>query len=172
MAEELTKFSNDELKELCDTSKSEAKYQELVDQSEEVRTLEGEREVLLALVRSLSEFNLGRRSLHEEQRSELSSLVIQSNELKEEIQEKATKLLEVSKKTSLETTLAVVIAATTSAEEESEGLAKLFLDSKMDFEIFLREYLERRKLAHMRRIKADRLRQQTNESWTSSNMIA
>lgn len=166
MAEDLTKLSNEELKELCDHTKSEARYDEIINQSDEVKKLENEREVLLALVRSLSEFNLGRKDDYEEGRSHLLTLVAESNKLKEQIQEKATTLLDISKKTSLESTLAVVLGATASSEEESENIAKSFLDCKIDFENFVSQYLEKRKLAHLRRIKADRLRQETNESWT------
>lgn len=166
MAEELTKLSNEELKELCDISKSEEKYDEMVNRSEEVRKLENEREVLLALVRSLSEFNLGRRSSYEEEKSQLLSLVAECNKLKDQIQEKATTLLEISRRTSLESTLAVVLAATTAAEEESESIAHSFLESSIGLDSFIKEYLEKRKVAHLRRIRADRLRQETNESWT------
>lgn len=122
--------------------------------------------MLMASVRSLAEFNLARQNDYEETRSKLLTLVSDSNKLKDEIQQKATKLLELSRKTSLESTLAVVLTSTAQAEEESESVAKSFLASNIEFDSFVGQYCEKRKLAHLRRIKADRLRQETNESWT------
>lgn len=122
--------------------------------------------MLMASVRSLAEFNLARQSDYESDRSKLLVLVGDSNKLKEEIQEKATKLLELSKRTSLESTLAVVATAVAQAEEDSEGKAREFLDSSIDYDTFINQYIDKRKLLHLRRIKADRLRQETNESWT------
>lgn len=120
----------------------------------------------MAAVKSLAEFNLAKQSDYESDRSKLLTVVGDSNKLKEDIQAKATKLLELSKKTSLESTLAVVIAAAAQSEEESESIAKAFLNNTTDLEAFISQYNEKRKLAHLRRIKADRLRQETNESWT------
>lgn len=126
--------------------------------------------MLMASVRSLAEFNLARQGDYESDRSSLLTFVGDSNKLKEEIQCKATKLLELSKKTSLESTLATVQVATTEAEEESENIAKSFLDNATDYDSFVNQYLEKRKLAHLRRIKADRLRQETNESWQKTHL--
>ena len=120
----------------------------------------------MASVRSLAEFNIARQTDYESNRSKLLTLVSDSNKLKDEIQEKATKLLELSRKTSLESTLAVVLESVTQAEEDSEGVAKQFLAKNLDFDSFISQYCNKRKLAHLRRIKADRLRQETKESWT------
>ena len=122
--------------------------------------------MLLASVRSLAEFNLAKQSDYEENRSRLLALVNESNKLKDEIQQKATKLLELSRKTSLQSTLAVVLASVAVAEEDSENYAKSFLAKDLDFDSFISQYCDKRKLAHLRRIKADRLRQETEESWT------
>lgn len=123
----------------------------------------------MASVKSLAEFNLARQSDYEADRSKLLTLVGENNKLKEEIQEKATKLLELSRKTSLESTLAVVLAAAAKAEEESENLAKSLLSGELDYDTFVQSYCDKRKLAHLRRVKADRLRQETNESWTGTH---
>lgn len=162
---ELSKLTNDELKQLLN-SPSDEKYDEIVNQSDKVKGLEAEREMLMASVRSLAEFNLARQGDYESERSKLLTLVGDSNKLKEEIQQKASKLLELSRKTSLETTLAVVLAATAHAEEESEEIAQKFIANTLDYDTFISQYCEKRKLAHLRRIKADRLRQETDESWT------
>lgn len=122
----------------------------------------------MASIRSLAEFNLARQNDYESNRATLLTLVGDCNKLKEEIQEKATKLLELSRRTSLDSTLAAVLTATSQAEQDSEGVANSFLDNSLDYDSFLNQYSNKRKVAHLRRIKADRLRQETNESWTGT----
>lgn len=122
--------------------------------------------MLMVSVRSLAEFNLAKQNDYVTDRGQLLVSVGDSNKLKEDIHAKAAKLLELSKKTSLESTLAVVLEATSRIEEESEIVAKSFLNNTIDYDSFISQYSEKRKLAHLRRIKADRLRQETNESWT------
>lgn len=165
ISQSIQHLTNDELKELLNSGTDE-KYDELMDSPAQIRSLEAEREMLMASVRSLAEFNLARQTDYESDRSKLLTLVADSNKLKDEIQEKATKLLELSRKTSLESTLAVVLAATAQAEEDSENIAKTFLGNELNYDTFVSQYCEKRKLAHLRRIKADRLRQESNESWT------
>lgn len=164
---ELDKLSTDELKSLLN-SESHDKYDELVIQSDRIKGLEAQRDMLMASVRSLAEFNLAKQKNYEEDRSNLLTVVGDSNKLKEDIQQKATQLLEISRKTSLESTLAKVQASAAEAEENSESLAHSYLASGLDHDSFVSQYLERRKLAHLRRIRADRLRQETNESWTGT----
>lgn len=120
--------------------------------------------MLMGSVRSLAEFNLARQAEYESDRSKLLVLVGDTNELREEIKEKAAKLIELTKKTSLESTLSIVLAAAAQAEDESETEAKAFLNNSSDYDTFLDHYTEKRKLAHLRRIKADRLRQEVNKS--------
>lgn len=163
--EELNRLTTEELKDLCNSS-SDEKYDEFVNQSDRVKSLEAEREMLMVSIKSLAEFNLAKQNDYESDRSKLLVIVEDCNKSKEDIQTKATKLLELSKKTSLESTLRVVLEATSQIEEESESIAKSFLNNTIDHDSFNIRYLEKRKLSHLRRIKADRLRQETNESWT------
>lgn len=163
VTEKLSKLTNEELKDLLNSN--EVDY---IGLSDDVKRLEAEQELLMASVKSLAEFNLSKQSDYEAERNKLLSFVSDSNKLREEIKEKASKLLELSKKTSLETTLAAILAATAQAEEESEKIAGEFLENIKDYESFLSAYCEKRKLAHLRRIKADRLRLETQETWTGT----
>lgn len=164
---EFNNLTTEELKDLCNSSTDE-KFDDIVNQSDEVRNLTSERELLMVSVKSLAEFNLAQQNNYESDRNKLLALVGDCNKLKEEIQSKATTLLELSKKTSLESTQRILSEAAVQIEEESETIAKSFLDNSIDHDTFGYRYLERRKLAHIRRIKADRLRQETNESWTGN----
>ena len=130
--------------------------------------LEHERQVLMASVRSLAEFNLGRQQEFESDRRKLTELVDETTTLKNLIEQKSQKLVELSKKTSLETTLNLLLVAASQAEEDSDDLAQSFLSEAIDYPAFVDDYIDKRKLAHLRRIKADRLRTETNDSWTGS----
>ena len=59
-----------------------------------------------------------------------------------------------------DTLLALLQAATQEAEEESENLMESFLQSgDRNVEQFMEEYLDKRKLAHLRRTKVDKMKE-------------
>lgn len=58
---------------------------------------------------------------------------------------------------SLETALALLQTAASEIEEESDNIAKKFLDSEMELDDFLVQFLTKRELMHMRLIKAEKL---------------
>lgn len=122
--------------------------------------------MLMASVRSLAEFNLAQQNDYESNRAKLLTVVGDSNELKKQIEDKATILLDLSKRTSLESTLEVVNRAAKQTEKESENISSQFESKSIDYDTFISQYLEKRKLAYLRIIKAKRLSQETNESWT------
>lgn len=58
---------------------------------------------------------------------------------------------------SLETTLALLQTAASEIEEESDAWAQKFLDSEVELDDFLDEFLTKRKLMHMRLVKAEKM---------------
>ena len=59
-----------------------------------------------------------------------------------------------------DTLLALLQAATQEVEEESENLMESFLQSgDRNVEQFMEEYLDKRKLAHLRRTKVDKMKE-------------
>lgn len=160
---ELEKWDDEELKKLLN-SESFEQYDEWISQSDQYKSLESEREMLMASVRSLAEYNLSRQSKFESDRSQLLAHLSEAKQLKDDIESKEEKLLDLAKKTSLESTLTAVLQATSLAEEESENIAKKFIENSLEFETFIKEYGEKRKLAHSRRIKAERLKQVLNSN--------
>merc|ERR1712029_150300 len=62
-----------------------------------------------------------------------------------------------------DTLLALLEAANQEAEEESENLMETYLQEGGSVEQFLENYQEKRKLAHMRRIKVDKIRANLEE---------
>lgn len=58
---------------------------------------------------------------------------------------------------SLETALALLQTAASEMEEESDNVAKAFLDNEKELDQFLDEFLTKRKLMHLRLVKAEKL---------------
>lgn len=58
---------------------------------------------------------------------------------------------------SLETALALLQTAASEMEEESDKIAKKFLDSELELDDFLDDFLEKRRIMHMRLVKAEKL---------------
>lgn len=131
----------------------------------DLTALESEREMLMASTKSLAEFNLSRQVAYENDRSNLLVLVSDCNKLRSDIQDKAMKLMELTKKTSLNSTKEILLGATEKAEKDSETIAQSFLTSTINHDTFINTFIKERKVAHLRRIKYDKLLRETNDTW-------
>ncbi|GIX74837.1 hypothetical protein CEXT_1321 [Caerostris extrusa] len=70
---------------------------------------------------------------------------------------KRKKIESYQQNTSKETILALLQAATSEKEEEAEAAVNAFLENEISVEDFLLRYLEVRKMAHLRRTKAEKM---------------
>jgi len=77
--------------------------------------------------------------------------------LKSEAEALKTQLEALSNQKSLDTTLALLQTAAAQAEEDAEKCAEDFLSGTTSVEQFLSEFKAHRQLAHMRKIKSDKL---------------
>ncbi|KYN50488.1 Vacuolar protein sorting-associated protein 37B, partial [Trachymyrmex cornetzi] len=59
----------------------------------------------------------------------------------------------------VDTALDLLQAAAAEIEEESEGIAQKFLAGDIEVDEFLDQFLSRRKLMHLRKVKVDKLRE-------------
>lgn len=71
---------------------------------------------------------------------------------------------------SLETALALLQTAASEMEEDSEKIAKKFLDNEVDIDEFLDQFLTKRKLMHLRLVKAEKLSKILQRDPTLSNI--
>ena len=122
-----------------------------------VKTLEVERDSLIEANKTCAQQNLSREPLYRQKRQTLIDGHNELKQLKEEIDKKKSRLSEVSRQTSLDTRLALMQTATAEAEEQSEDIANSFLSNDMAFDLFIKEFIEKRKLSHLRRIKTEKL---------------
>lgn len=70
-----------------------------------------------------------------------------------------TKLDKQSNNASLETLLALLQAEGAKIEEDTENMAEKFLDGELPLDAFIDVYQSKRKLAHMRRVKVEKLQE-------------
>ncbi|KHJ81620.1 hypothetical protein OESDEN_18692, partial [Oesophagostomum dentatum] len=64
---------------------------------------------------------------------------------------------EISSSKSLDTTSSLLQVAAQEADDDAESTTKSFLDGTIPTEQFLRDLLEKKTLAHLRKVKSDRL---------------
>ncbi|VDM45328.1 unnamed protein product [Toxocara canis] len=147
-------MSNEQLNALLsDNSKIDA----IIENIPQVRTLPTEREMGLVQNKSLAEWNLSQEPKLEEAKKKLLNTYEQAVSVKAEVEELKAKLDSMSEQRSLDTSSALLQAATQSAEDDSEAIADRFMKGEIDVDQFIKEFIEKKTLAHMRRIKSEKL---------------
>lgn len=163
----LQNLSSDELKDLLN---DDDKLDQRVDLA--VEALESEKEVVLSENRSLAESNLEKEPKLIEMRSKLADLSEQGKTLANSVKEKSDELKSKSSNTNPDTVLALLQAAAAESEEESERIAKQFLDNELAMDAYLEQFMTPRKAMHSRKLKADKmvelLRNGTNQQRPSA----
>ncbi|CAL1293494.1 unnamed protein product [Larinioides sclopetarius] len=150
----LQHLNDDELKELLN---NEEKMKALVSDLKQVHDIEAEREMLFASNKSISEYNLSKKPIIEDHKKQLDETRKIAIELKDSLLEKKKKIESYQENTSKETVLALLQAATLEKEEEAEAAVRTFLNNELSADDFLLKYLEVRKMAHLRRTKAEKM---------------
>ncbi|XP_071428361.1 vacuolar protein sorting-associated protein 37B isoform X2 [Pithys albifrons albifrons] len=113
----------------------------------------------LASNRSLAEDNLLYQPKLEALKSNLTEKYQELQVLFEAYQIKKTKLDRQSSNASLETLLALLQTEGAKIEEDTENMAEKFLDGEIPLDSFIDEYQSKRKLAHLRRVKIEKLQE-------------
>ncbi|KAG5323410.1 VP37B protein, partial [Pseudoatta argentina] len=152
----LSHLDNDELKELLN---NDGKFEDIVKDIKQFKDLETEKEMLMASNRSLAEFNLSKQPELEEGKQVLKELSEQANQLCSSVRDKINEMRDKSGTMTVDTALDLLQAAAAEIEEESEGIAQKFLASDIEVDEFLDQFLSRRKLMHLRKVKVDKLRE-------------
>jgi len=161
----LTHLNSDELKKLLNDDVS---LNGMLKDVPHVRNLETDKEMLLTGNKSIAEFNLSKEPQLREAKMRLAETYEKAVEVFGEAENNKQKLEEFSKQNALDTTLAILQAAAAQSEEDSETIAEKFMDGGLDVETFLDEFQSKRKIAHLRRIKSDKLNEllnAANQSW-------
>ncbi|XP_026795677.2 VPS37B subunit of ESCRT-I a [Pangasianodon hypophthalmus] len=153
------KLSCYSIAQLSELLEDDEKLNKIVLDLEEVQELQQNKKVILASNRGLAEQNLVLQPRLDHQKNELTKCYRCLQEQFEAFQLRKSTLDHKSGNTSLDTLLALLQAEGAKIEEETENMADSFLDGSVPLDGFVDEYQSKRKLAHMRRVKIEKLQE-------------
>ncbi|XP_069816965.1 vacuolar protein sorting-associated protein 37B [Dendropsophus ebraccatus] len=159
MAVDSSKFNHLTLSQLHELLEDDAKLGQMAQEMDEAQNVQLNKEMTLAGNRSLAEANLLYQPKLENLKATLTQKYQELQTLMESHQLKKTKLDQQSVNASLETLLALLQTEGAKIEEETENMAESFLDGGIQMDSFIDEYLAKRKLAHLRRVKIEKLQE-------------
>ncbi|XP_072515764.1 VPS37B subunit of ESCRT-I b [Salminus brasiliensis] len=154
-----SKFSSYSVTQLNELLEDDEKLNSIVKEMDEMQEVQQSKEMTLASNRSLAEQNLGLQPNLDQQKMQLTKRYCCLQELYEAYQLRKSTLDHSSGKSSLDTLLALLQAEGAKIEEETENLADSFLDGDLSLDTFIEAYQSKRKLAHLRRVKIDKLQE-------------
>jgi len=147
-----------ELQKLEDDNEA---LQSLIDDMAIVKRLERDKESLMVSNASLAEYNLSLEPKLISGRQELADVYKKAIDLQKQHERNLLRLDTCAVNTSPETTLALLQTELAKAEEEAEKLTEKFSSGGSghgaDVESFVNEYVSLRSVAHLRRVKVDKL---------------
>ncbi|XP_005110858.1 vacuolar protein sorting-associated protein 37B [Aplysia californica] len=143
--------------ELQHLLENDSKLQDLVDDLPQVKSMQVEHDNLIATNKSLAEYNLSLQPRIEDLKQYVAGEYEKVNALKTDLASHKATLDTYVGRQSLDTLHALLQTETAKSEEESEELADKFCSKDVDAEDFMTEYLPKRTVAHLRRIKSERL---------------
>ncbi|XP_028851964.1 VPS37B subunit of ESCRT-I a [Denticeps clupeoides] len=153
-ADKLSGYTLSQLNQLLEDDDA---LRQIVQGAEEVQEVQQNKEMTLASNRSLAEQNLSLQPRLDHQKSQLMQRYRSLQELFEGYQLRKSTLDQNSGNSSLDTLLALLQAEGAKIEEETENMADSFLDGDISLDSFIDDYQSKRTLAHLRRVKIDKL---------------
>ncbi|XP_018412870.1 PREDICTED: vacuolar protein sorting-associated protein 37B [Nanorana parkeri] len=159
MSMDSSKFAHLSLTQLNELLEDDAKLGQMAQEMDEAQNLQLSKEMTLAGNRSLAEANLLYQPRMDNLKATLTQKYQELQTVMESHQLKKTKLDQQSVNASLETLLALLQTEGAKIEEETENMAESFLDGGVQLDSFTDEYLSKRKLAHLRRVKIEKLQE-------------
>ncbi|XP_067861860.1 VPS37B subunit of ESCRT-I a [Heptranchias perlo] len=155
----LSDLSSLSLRELNELLEDEEKLNKMAEEMEEVRNIPPNKDMSLASNRSLAEQNLQYHPKLDCLKIQLTRKYEELQTLFEAYQMRKSKLDSQSSSSSLDTLLALLQTEGAKIEEETEIMAKDFLDGEVPLDVFIDQYQNKRKLAHQRRVKIEKLQE-------------
>ncbi|XP_066545996.1 VPS37B subunit of ESCRT-I a [Amia ocellicauda] len=154
-----SKFSSLTIVQLNELLEDDDKLNQMVQEMEEVQNVQQTKETTLASNRSLAEQNLMHQPRLDCLKMQLTKKYRELQDLFEAYQLRRSTLDNHAGNGSIDTLLALLQAEGAKIEEETENMADSFLEGDSPLDVFIDEYHSKRKLAHLRRVKIDKLRE-------------
>ncbi|KAI1702963.1 modifier of rudimentary (Mod(r)) protein domain-containing protein [Ditylenchus destructor] len=166
-------YTEDQLQGLLS---DEDRLSAMVDSMPQVSSLVTDKELKLAQCKSFAEYNL---SIEPKLREGAARLKATSDSVlreKQEVEQLKSRLDSIAEDRSLDSISAILQAAVQEAEDDSESIAEQFQDGKLEIDEFIKQFDEKRLLAHTRKIKSEKLteiiRQQQYQPIPNQNSYA
>uniref|UniRef100_A0AAZ3QJJ4 VPS37 C-terminal domain-containing protein n=1 Tax=Oncorhynchus tshawytscha TaxID=74940 RepID=A0AAZ3QJJ4_ONCTS len=153
------KFSSYSMTQLNEMLEDDDRLNKIIQEMEEMQDVQQIKEMILASNRRLAEQNLQLQPSLEHQKTQLTKCYGSLQESFEAYQVHKSKLDHTPGNSSLDTLLALLQAEGAKIEEETENMADSFLDGDVTLDTFIDSYQSKRKLAHLRRVKIDKLQE-------------
>ncbi|XP_049906506.1 VPS37B subunit of ESCRT-I a [Epinephelus moara] len=153
------KFSEYTMTQLNEILEDDEKLTNMIQEMDEMQEVQESKEKTLANNRTLAEQNLALQPKLEQKKEELTKRYSCLQENFESYQLRKSTLDHKSGNTSLDILLALLQAEGAKIEEETENMADSFLDGDMTLDSFIDTYQNNRKLAHLRRVKIEKLQE-------------
>lgn len=129
----------------------------LIQDLQQVRSVQCDHDDLVARNKSLAEYNLSFQPKLDSLKTEVAVLYDTVNKLKEELNMDKAKLDTYGGNQKLDGVHAVLQTMAAESEEQAEELASDFCDKKMAVDEFLSRYIPCRVLGHKRRVKVEKM---------------
>ncbi|GAA6226618.1 vacuolar protein sorting-associated protein 37B [Lates japonicus] len=154
-----SKFGAYTMTQLNEILEDDEKLSKMVQEMDEMQEVQQSKEKTLVNNRTLAEQNLALQPRLEHKKEQLTKRYGCLQESFESYQLRKSTLDHKSGNTSLDTLLALLQAEGAKIEEETENMADSFLDGDMTLDSFIDAYQSKRKLAHLRRVKIEKLQE-------------
>ena len=136
-----------------------------------VKQQESEKDILLASNKSLAEYNLSWEPKVNSGRQKLIELYQTAAQVDKILEEKEKLLENQGGNINLDTAVVLLQSSATQAEQESEVIAEKFLDGTLDVDTFTEEFQLKRKIAHLRKVKADKMKELVSKQKQKANAV-
>ncbi|KAM8866780.1 VPS37B subunit of ESCRT-I a [Synchiropus picturatus] len=153
------KFAAYTMTQLNEILEDDEKLTKMVQEMEEMQEVQLSKDTTLANNRTLANENLDLQPRLEHKKEQLTTRYRCLQETLEAFQLRKSTLDHKSGNTSLDTLLALLQTEGAKIEEETENMADSFLDGDMTLDTFIDSYQSKRKLAHLRRVKIEKLQE-------------
>ncbi|EGT35372.1 hypothetical protein CAEBREN_18380 [Caenorhabditis brenneri] len=135
----------------------------------EVASMPTDKESAIAANKSLAEWNLAQKPRIDAAKAQSIDLYEKVKKLQEEVTVLKSQLDSISSSKSLDTTSSLMQVAAQEADDDAEALFTQFENGEIPIDLFLKQFKEKKAIAHLRKIKSDRLaallREQTPYSY-------
>ena len=150
----LQHLDKNELQSILD---NDDRMTELINDNQQIKNYKLDKESVLASNKSLADYNLSKEPRLAQGKAQLAEIYAKGIEVQKDFDKNKQKLDYVGEQQSLSTTLAVLQAAAATSEEQSEEIAEKWLDSNIEVDEFIEQFIAVRTKAHERRVKADKI---------------